>query len=263
MWGGGYARSMLKAMRLWVVLAAVAGSLSAQTTVPLRALPGKDAVRAARSAESFSATHEVRASFQATLLKTAAGKRGEAWLEFSLESPKAAGERVMVRIPLSSTRDAYGEERACRVGKDGRRELTFTAGLDEPNFVEFRAAKGAHDFSFLLNKYLCRVLASPFHCGGEEVSLPKDWASWKMARRADVRLSSDAAAEMWVSPVFVVAGEKAFDYGRCAVEAPSNGICCVMGRTTAWHCGGKPEGDGWHQVSGECWHRETGGSCSE
>lgn len=250
---------MLKLLGLWVLLAAGA---TAQTGLTMRATAGHDAVRAARSADSFSPEHEVRASFQATVSQAVAGKRGEAWLEFSLESAETR-DRVMVRVPISSTKDAYGEERACRVGKDGRRELVFTAGLDEPNFVAFQAAKDMHDFSFLLNKYLCRVLASPFRCGDEAVALPKSWSSWRMAGRADVRLSSDGAAAIRVSPVFMVAGEKAFDYARCAVEAPSNGVCCVMGKTTQWHCGGKPEGEGWHQVSGECWHKETGGSCSE
>lgn len=252
--------SMWKALGVWVVLAAGA---SAQTAAPLRALPGKDGVRTARSNESFSPGHEVRASFQASVLQVAWGKRGEAWLEFSLESADAPRDLVTVRIPISSTEDAYGEERACKVRKDGLRELTFTAGLDEPNFVDFRAAKDAHGFSFLLNKYVCRVLAAPFHCGAQEVALPKNWASWRMARRADVRLSSDAAASMNVSPVFLTEGDKAFDFARCAVEAPSKGVCCVMGKTTEWSCGGKPQGEGWHQVSGECWHKETGGICSD
>lgn len=195
------------------------------------------------------------------MLEATEGKRGEAWLVFSADSADVPKTEVTIRIPLSSTEDAYGESRACRVGKDGVRRLEFTAGLDEANFVTFTAAKDSHDYSFLLNKYLCRVLAAPFHCGEKEVALPKNWATWRMARKASVRLSSDAPAAMRVSPVFLTSSEKAFDYQQCAVVAPSNGLCCVMGKETAWHCGGKPEGEGWHQVSGECWHRETGSAC--
>jgi hypothetical protein len=119
------------------------------------------------------------------------------------------------------------------------------------------------DFHLLLNKYLCRALAAPFHCADRTVALPSVWSSWRVAEKASLTLSADAPARLQLSSAATNSNGIAFDPAQCAVVAPSSGICCVAHKTTEWHCGGTPAGPGWHQVSGECFHRETGGSCTQ
>jgi hypothetical protein len=177
--------------------------------------------------------------------------------------------RLIIKLPLSSSGDAYGESRSCEVSKEGVPTFIFTAGLDEKNFVPFAAAKSDREFRFSLNKYLCRALAAPFKCKGfagppTEVKLPAEMVHWKVGSDSFVQLDSkSASAKAEVSEITVRSSGKPFDYATCAQVAPSNGLCCVQHKTTEWHCGGKPEGVGWHQVSGDCYHRETGGSCAE
>lgn len=177
--------------------------------------------------------------------------------------------RLIIELPLSSSGDAYGESRRCYVSREGALTFVFTAGLDEKNFMQF-APSEEREFQFSLNKYLCRAMAAPFQCptvfGGPTtaVKLPSDMSKWVVGGYRSVELSSKAAqATAEISPIVLQSDGKPFDYGTCARIAPSNGLCCVQHKTTEWHCGGKPEGEGWDQVSGDCWHRETGGSCSE
>jgi len=203
---------------------------------------------------------EVYTDLRARLTQADAAGRGELWLVLSAES--GAHQQLTLRIPLSSTEDAYGESRSC-TAESGGDALTFTAGLDEANFVPFAPATGAKQFHLLLNKYLCRALAAPFHCGGRTVTLAGSWTSWRLGGRASLELSADRPAQLEVETSAIRATSVAFDRARCAVVAPSNGVCCVAGRTTQWHCGGSPAGSGWHQVSGDCFHRETGGSCKD
>jgi len=177
--------------------------------------------------------------------------------------------RLLIRLPLSSSGDAYGESRSCEVSKEGVPTFIFTAGLDEKNFVPFAASESDREFRFSLNKYLCRALAAPFKCenhytAATEEKLPADMGHWKVGSHSFVQLESkNAPAKAEVSEITLSSSGKPFDYATCAAVAPSNGLCCVGHKTTEWHCGGKPEGAGWHQVSGDCYHRETGGSCEE
>jgi len=178
-------------------------------------------------------------------------------------------DELNIRLVLSSVADAYGESRECSISHTGAAAFTFTAGLDEQNFVAFEAAKDERDFRFSLNKYLCRALAAPFRCDDafgrvSEVKLPSVMSRWKVGVLSSIELDSKGApAKVEASDIAITSSEKDFDYATCAAVAPSNGMCCVGHKTTEWHCGGTPEGPGWHQVSGDCYHRETGGSCSE
>ncbi len=204
------------------------------------------------------------ASFKVRLAEMSEGAEGALYLRYSLRAVGADGRpaEMSVRVPLASTDEAYGEERSCAVNASGAREMVFTAGLDEVNFMPFHTAREPRAFSFSLNKYLCRVLAAPFNCQGQTVRLPQSPAAWTVAEHRDVVLHSKSDAQMEGEPVEVAVGGR-FDAAQCAVIAPSNGMCCVAGKSTEWHCGGTPVGVGWHQVSGECFHRETGGSCRE
>lgn len=185
-------------------------------------------------------------------------------------SPFLPGQpRLFIELPLSSSGDAYGESRSCGVTKEGVPTFVFTAGLDEKNFVPFAAAESDREFRFSVNKYLCRAFAAPFKCQSgprvtTEEKLPSDMAHWKVGAISFVRLDSKGEpAKAEVSEIKLSSSGEPFDYATCAKVAPSNGLCCVAHKTTEWHCGGKPEGTGWHQVSGDCYHRETGGSCEE
>jgi hypothetical protein len=229
---------------------------------PLKSSPGHDAERVTHAAE-MPATVEGEAVFEARLVRADAGHRGEVWLQVTADASGRAPSHVTLRIPVSSTEDVYGESRSCKVRADGTYDLTFAAGMDEKNFLRFTPAEKAQELRLPLNKYLCRALAAPFHCAGREIMLPEDWSQWRLASASSVLLTSDALAELAVSPVRLRQSGKAFDSASCAVIAPSNGLCCVAGKTTEWHCGGTPAGLGWHQVSGECFHRETGGSCTD
>jgi hypothetical protein len=210
---------------------------------------------------SLSPETEVYAGLSARLSRADPSRRGELWLAVTADA--GPSRHITLRIPLASTEDAYGESRSCTAAPGGGDLLTFTAGLDEDNFVRFASTDGDKQFHLLLNKYLCRALAAPFHCGDRDVRLPAAWASWRLGRRMSLQLSSDLPAQVEVVASALQPSRVAFDRARCAVAAPSNGICCVAGKTTQWHCGGTPAGPGWHQVSGECFHRETGGSCRD
>jgi hypothetical protein len=203
---------------------------------------------------------EVFADVLAHLTKADATQRGELWLVVSADS---AADHVQLRIPLSSTEDAYGESRSCTRAPDGSDALVFTAGRDEKNFVRFTPATSDKEFHLLLNKYLCRALAAAFHCGSRPVTLTVPWDQWRIARRTWLELSSDAPATLQLASSSILQTSTPFDDARCAITAPSGGLCCVGGKTTQWHCGGTPSGQGWHQISGDCFHRETGGSCKD
>ncbi len=207
---------------------------------------------------------KMTASFKVRFAEMSEGAEGALYLRYTLHAVGADGRpiEVSVRVPLASTDEAYGEERSCAVNAAGAREMVFTAGLDEANFMRFHTAREPRAFSFSLNKYLCRVLAAPFDCQGKTVRLPQSLGAWTVAEHRDVVLHSKSDAQMEGEPVEVAVGGH-FDAAQCAVIAPSNGMCCVAGKSTEWHCGGTPVGVGWHQVSGECFHRETGGSCTE
>jgi hypothetical protein len=247
----------------WMVLGGcvcVAQTPVAAKVREMRAAPGVEA-RMMFESEGFAPTTEVYADVLARFSRAEAAKGGELWLEVSAST--AAGEHLTLRIPLANTGDAYGEERSCKAAGDGRDALVYTAGLDEKNFVDFAAAGKDKEFHLLLNKYLCRALAAPFHCGQRTVMLPGEWTLWRVAKHSGLVLSAGAVAAVQVLGASVMQTTTAFDRTRCAVVAPSNGLCCVGGKTTAWHCGVAPTGKGWHQVSGECYHQETGGSCKD
>lgn len=218
--------------------------------------------------QEVSPRMELWANLRAELTGVQTGAHGTAWLIVSARyvgKPASADKpsSVTLRIPISSTEDVYGESRSCNARGDRSLGLTFTAGMDEQNFMRFDRSGEPHDFHLLLNKYLCRALASPFHCGSRAVSLPQDWAGWRIVSTMRVVTEPAASAGVHVDTLAIKTTATPFDRARCAVVAPSNGICCVAGKTTEWHCGGTPAGAGWHQVSGECFHRETGGSCHE
>jgi hypothetical protein len=240
-------------------------SCCAAANSQMQALKSSAGHNAERSVETrgVAADVETEAVVQARLTQADGTHRGDAWLQISAEADGAEPAHVMLRIPFSSTEDVYGESRSCKVQPSGAKELTFTAGMDEKNFLRFAAGKKTEEIRVLLNKYLCRALAAPFHCDGREVALPRDWSEWRLASSTSVLLTSDAPAALEVTPVEIEQSGQAFDAASCAVIAPSNGLCCVANKTTEWHCGGTPAGAGWHQVSGECFHRETGGSCTE
>ncbi len=231
-------------------------------TVELRASANHDAEKVVHAA-GVPAAMETTVNTKATLLQADGSRRGELWLNISADADGASPAHVTLRIPLSSTEDVYGESRSCKIGPGGAREFTFTAGMDENNFLRFAPAQKEQEIHLLLNKYLCRALAAPFHCDGQEVALPGDWSRWRLGSSVSLVLSSDAPASLAASPVIINQTDKPFNSARCAIIAPSNGLCCVSGKTTEWHCGGTPKGTGWHQVSGECFHRETGGTCND
>jgi hypothetical protein len=229
--------------------------------VTLQSVPQHDA-RTALHTDAHAPATEVFADLRAHLEKADPKQRGEVWLDVSAASDQTRA-RLTLRVPLANTGDVYGESRSCSIAPDGREELTFTAGMDEKNFMGFSPAGKDIGFHLLLNKYLCRALAAPFHCAGRTVTLPSAWSSWQFAESASLTLSADAPAKLDLSRSATLSSGASFDPAQCAVVAPSNGMCCVAHKTTEWHCGGTPAGDGWHQVSGECFHRETGGSCSQ
>lgn len=216
---------------------------------------------AAQSALPVGATTEVFATFRARLTKADPMQKGDLTLFVSADA--ANGEHAIIRIPLASTGEAYGEERTCRTNPAGNRELVYTAGLDEANYVEFAAATDYKEFHFLLNRYLCRLLAAPFHCKGQSVSLTAAWGTWRLGREMHVDLLSAASATVDTTPITTLVTTQPFDRERCASVAPSGGFCCVGGHTTEWHCGGTPSTAGWEQISGECFHRETPTACHD
>ncbi len=199
------------------------------------------------------------ATFSGNMVKT--GSTGTLYFVFSLDHSGGPGApvHVQVRLPLASTFDAYGEERSCTTA-DG---LVFTAGLDEQNFMPFQPKQTAQQFSFDLNKYLCRVLAAPFRCGGKTIPLPQDVAGWTMAHEQFMQIRDIDTPTTFHATSADVQTNGAFDAAQCPVIAPSQGMCCVGGKSTEWHCGGTPAGTGWHQVSGECFHRDTGATCTQ
>jgi len=228
----------------------------------------------------LAATEELEVSVFARLAKadSAAEHDGKLVLKISstFDSPESHSHapdlrpRLIIEIPLSSANDAYGESRACRRGGDGALTFVYTAGLDEDNFVPFKVAQTGREFRFLLNKYLCRALAASYQCSYGpfepfvEQKLPSDMTQWKVGEVTVVELDSKGAqAQAESSAVKLTSAKKPFDYASCAKIAPSDGLCCVGNKTTTWHCGGTPVGEGWHKVSGDCYHRETGGSCSD
>ncbi|MDP9038126.1 MAG: hypothetical protein M3O02_02485 [Acidobacteriota bacterium] len=228
--------------------------------ITLRSAGGHTTTQALRVVP-LPATSNGTASLTVRLPTARRGTRGELWLVVAAEASGTTAARITLRIPLSSTEDVYGESRSCTAGPGGARELTFTAGMDEENFADFAASAAPHAMHLLLNKYLCRALAAPFHCDGQEVRVPADWTRWSLAPSASLQLSSAAPATAIVSSVAIKSTGVPFDSARCAEIAPSEGMCCVAGKSTEWHCGGTPVGEGWHQVSGECFHRETAGRC--
>jgi hypothetical protein len=209
------------------------------------------------------ASVELYASFQARIMQAddTSGHDGELIFHFFAQAP---GKAILeVQIPLASTGDAYGESRSCTLDHAGIAHVTLRAGLDEANYVSFAQAAEPHAYRFLLNKYLCRALAMPIPCGPATITLTAGMP-WMLAERAGFQLSSEGApAQAEVSAIRIEKTGAPFDYASCEQVAPSSGLCCVQHRTTAWHCGVKPEGDGWHQVSGDCYHRETGTSCEK
>ncbi len=216
----------------------------------------------------FSLQSDLWANLSAELTRVPPGAHGTVWLiisaRYAAGSPSHdAASRVTLRIPISSTEDVYGESRSCSPRPDGSLDLVFTAGMDEKNFLRFASTRDAHRFHLLVNKYLCRALAAPFHCGRHAINLPQDWKRWRIEPTMHVIAEPVASAVIRIDSLALQRTATPFDRARCAVVAPSNGICCVAGKTTEWHCGGTPVGRGWHQVSGECFHRETGGSCHD
>lgn len=211
-------------------------------------------------------TQTATAQFRTALPQADEHHRGEAWFSFSAVYADPATHvvtPVTVRVPVSSTEYPYGEERSCNLTDPAHPRLTFSAGLDEQNYFAYRgSAAPPHALTFSLNKYLCRVLAAPFRCGTRTIRFGDDLSRWTLASEAGVTLSADAPATLRSTPVHIASGGS-FDPAQCATIAPSSGLCCVQGKTTEWHCGGTPVGEGWHQVSGECFHRETGGSCKD
>lgn len=222
----------------------------------------------AQSKPPVSPQTEVWANVRARISRAETEAHGTVWLtlhaSYTGAAPApAAAKHVSLRIPLSSTEDVYGESRSCSARSNGSVDLVFTAGIDEKNFVRFASSTDSQTFHLLVNKYLCRALASPFHCGSREITLPQDWAGWKVSSAMRVSAEPASSATLDLGRVELERTTIPFDRARCAAVAPSNGLCCVAGKTTEWHCGGKPAGSGWHQVSGECFHRETGGSCHD
>jgi hypothetical protein len=246
---------------LFTVCALANVTAYAQTT-ELHSTRAHDAESKSQST-GVRATAESEVTLRGRLIQADASKRGELWLTISAETSTPTPAHLTLRIPLSSTEDIYGESRSCKVIPGAPTEFTYSAGMDENNFLRFAPGVSEQPMQLLLNKYLCRALAAPFHCNGREVTLPSDWSQWRMARNVSLSLSSDAPATLRATSVLVKENGKPFEPTSCPVIAPSNGLCCVANKTTEWHCGGTPVGPGWHQVSGECFHRETGGQCTD
>jgi len=238
-----------------------AQTVVAAPAVTLLSAPQHD-VRTALHSNVHAPATEIFADLRLHLEQADPAQRGEVWLDVSAASDQTRA-RLTLRIPLANTGDVYGESRSCSIAPDGSEDLTFTAGMDEKNFMGFTPSGKDLDVHLLLNKYLCRALVAPFHCADRTVTLPSDWSNWRVAESASLTLSADAPAKLQLSSAATISSGIAFDPAQCAVVAPSNGMCCVAHKTTEWHCGGTPAGEGWHQVSGECFHRETGGSCSQ
>ncbi len=264
MMGGMRAPFGLAGLVLCGSLVMASGAQQTPGTHIVRATHGHDGGLASISSHAGNAEHEVYADVRGRFVDVAAMAHGSAWLVATVRLPGpfadgSALRQLEIRIPLASTEEAYGESRSCKVLRDGSLAAVLTAGLDEPNFVPFATSLSAHDFHFLLNKYLCRALAAPVRCGNREYTLPQN-IQFSRIDQLEVQLHSDAPAAFEISfdrrPTDVL-----FDYKQCEKIAPSGGLCCVAGKTTEWHCGQKPQGEGWHQVSGSCFHRETGGSC--
>jgi len=225
-----------------------------------KAIPASKSITAVANARLMNSTEELRQGAMDLNLTFQTGS--------SLEDKQdaAGGAELVIRIPLSSSADPYGESRSCLVLDNGHTHFSYTAGLDEQNFVPFAPMARARDFQFPVNKYLCRALAAPFDCRRKgktrQTKLPSDMSQWKI-RTVALNLHGPSAAKAEVSKLQLVSDNKPFDYATCAKVAPSDGMCCVAHKETQWHCGTKPEGKGWHQVSGSCYHRETGASCSD
>lgn len=218
-------------------------------------------VALAQTPQPVAPATEVFANFRARLTKADLTAKGDLTLFVSADAPN--GDHATIRIPLASTGEAYGEDRACRTDAAGHRELVYTAGLEEANYMEFRASSEYRDFHFLLNKYLCRLLAAPFRCNGHDVPLTAAWDTWTLGRELHVDLVSSASATVDTTPIKLIVSDRTFDHAQCAQVAPSGGFCCVGGQTTEWHCGGTPSTPGWEQVSGECFHRTTSTACHD
>ncbi len=268
----------LFAALIWAPARAVPAQTPDASRTIVQVRPGERiAVREERHSP-FHATKEIEVGVDARLLETGTGPGGEGSLTLSVVSQMdvrpgdgsaVAGPRLVIHLPLSSTADVYGESRSCQVSKEGVTTFEFSAGLDEKNFIPFTSSPGEREFRFLINKYLCRALAAPFACKSSDgpatfVDLPRDMTRWRVGLSSSIQLQSrDHAAKAEVSSVSLTSVEKTFDYETCEAIAPSSGLCCVQHKTTEWHCGGTPAGEGWHKVSGDCWHRETGGNCTD
>ncbi len=225
---------------------------------------------------AIPASRSIAATVNARLMNTANEPLKDGTMELNLtfqsgssledKQDAAASAELEIAVPLSSSADAYGESRSCAVLDNGHIHFSYTAGLDEQNFVSFLPMDKGRDFQFSVNKFLCRALAAPFTCHGNgksrQIQLPADMSKWQL-RIARVDLHGPSAAKAEISKLTLTSTGKPFDYATCAKVAPSDGMCCVAHKETAWHCGTRPEGRGWHQVSGSCYHRETGAACSD
>ena len=186
-------------MAMLVVLAVlvhggVAGAQTQAPPVPIVQMPADGLIPMGpeKVYAGVAGDRVMTASFKVRLAEMSEGAEGALFLRYSLRATGLDGKpvEVSVRVPLASTDEAYGEERSCAVNAAGAREMVFTAGLDEANFMPFRAAGVQRAFQFSLNKYLCRVLAAPFSCQGQTVRLPQDPGRWTVAEQRDVVLRS-------------------------------------------------------------------------
>jgi hypothetical protein len=247
----------------FVALCAVALSMAAGAQVVVLNTSGGRTAESTTRRDGIPALQRAVVDVPLQLTQADASKDGEVWLDVSADAVGPEPAHITLRIPLSNTGEVYGEARACKPAADGSLDLTFTAGMDEANYVHFAPSANETRTHFLLNKYLCRALAAPFHCNGAATYVTGDWSQWRLGATSIVTLTSEKPASLSLGNVRVEAEAAAFDPASCKVIAPSNGLCCVANKTTEWHCGGTPAGPGWHQVSGECFHRETGGSCKD
>ena len=268
-------RSLLLFPLLVSTLSCAALGQAASARTELATKPGQDTVTVQSHQSPLSAANEINVDLHARLLHAdPKAQNGNLTLAVVAKLDQASSRDGMaqqplliIEIPLSSTADAYGESRSCSTSKEGRLTFTYSAGLDEKNFTRFNSGD-EREFQFLLNKYLCRALAAPFRCskpGGTsfEQKLPNDMGLWKVGESSYIKLSSTVSpAKASVSRIELSTSGHTFDYANCEKIAPSNGMCCVGHKSTQWHCGGTPVGEGWHQVSGDCFHRETGASCN-
>ncbi len=168
----------------------------------LQSKGGVEAREAVKGA-AVPALREAMAKASVRLVRAGAG-RGEVWLEVSA---RAEGQTLTLRVPLSSTEDAYGESRACVVKADGRREFVFSAGLDERNYAEFKVAEKDKAVELLGNKYLCRAMAAPFDCAGKAVQLTGDWSKWTLGEASAVTLGERDAGDAGPGDAGAGAGE--------------------------------------------------------